>query len=77
MAIRPESYPFLSIASDFHLDYGAVLRAAHFMRHGGDLTIETEKLLDDGYVRARMEWALDEQLAVANGEIDWETGEQR
>lgn len=74
-AKKPEGYPFLSIANDFGVDYSTVLKVADELTRNGASDWGHFPPGVEPYVMVRLAAAVDEQRAVRDGRIDWQTGE--
>lgn len=73
---KPESYPFFNIAKHHGVDYGKVLRAAHWLKNGGNLTQEIRAVREHHFLWVDIVQANDEQARVRKGYIHWLTGER-
>lgn len=73
----PEAYPFLRIAKQYGADYTHVLQYADWLRHKREQPQYRDDLISclPDEVRREIVNATKVQLLVANGKIDWQTGE--
>jgi hypothetical protein len=72
---KPASYPFLAIANKYGLDYGEVLRVAQCAKTRAPFTKDLAHWVTRAVAITAIGRATDEQQAIREGRIDWQTGE--
>lgn len=71
--VRGSNFPYLTIAKLTGEDYGSILRTAHWMKFGGDMTIEINCILDDWLVANLTYCAVQQMCLIQSGALDWLT----